>query len=265
MTDHLLVQISDVHLMPDGELLHGVSPRENLLRALDTLAEAEVNPGVFVLTGDLADSGDPECYEDLAGIMSEAADLHGATVVYVPGNHDRRPAFRQHLLGLVPSSEPVNQVHWHGDLRIVSLDSSVPDNEFGLLEEETLQFLAVVLSVPAPGGTIVAVHHPPIPSPIIPMEKIMLLERDRLAQTVLGSDVRLIICGHNHHAGLGSIGSVPVWVSPSSAYRLDVLSRDATRDRPGCAVSRIDVGIDGATVSVIVVGSEPPQPSRVHS
>lgn len=262
MTGHLLIQISDIHLMPNGELLHGVSPREHLLQVFATLDEHGVEPDVFVLTGDLADSGDPECYADLAQIMDDRA--RGATVVYLPGNHDRRAAFRQHLLRTTPSSEPVNQVHWHTDLRIVSLDSSVPEAEHGRLEEETLDFLADQLATPAPGGTIVAVHHPPIRSPILPMDRIRLLQRDEFAQAVTGTDVRLVICGHNHHEGLGSLGPVPVWVSPSSAYRLDVLSRDATQDRRGCAVSRIDVDQDGAAVSVIVVADDPVPPSSAR-
>ena len=47
-----------------------------------------------------------------------------------------------------------------------------------------------------------------------------------LADVVAGSDVRVVLCGHNHHEGLGTLGSVPVWVSPSVAYRMDVLSRE---------------------------------------
>ena len=199
------MQITDVHLMPDGELLHGRDPRANLVAGLRRLAEVGLHPDLFVLTGDLANSGDPECYEDLAAIMDRAAEASGATVIYLPGNHDRRPEFRRHLLGWPPDPGPINQIHHHHGLRIVSLDSSVPHEEFGLLAAETIDFLSGVLSTSAPDGTILAIHHPPVPSPIRYMERIMLLERERLEDVVAGSDVRLVICGHNHHEGLGSL------------------------------------------------------------
>ena len=180
MTEHLLIQISDVHLMPTGELLHGRDPRDNLVTGLRRLEEVGLRPDVFVLTGDLANSGDPECYEDLAAIMESASQASGAAVICLPGNHDRRPAFRRHLLGWPPAPGPINQVHWHEGLRIVSLDSSVPDEEFGLLADETIEFLVAVLSTSAPDGTILAVHHPPVPSPMTMMGRIMLLDRARL-------------------------------------------------------------------------------------
>jgi len=253
MTEHLLIQISDVHLMPTGELLHGRNPRHNLVAGVRRLEEVGLRPDVFVLTGDLANSGDPECYEDLSDIMEGAALASGATVIYLPGNHDRRPEFRRHLLGWPEDPGPINQVHWHDGLRIISLDSSVPDQEFGLLADETIDFLGHALSTPAPDGTIVAVHHPPVPSPITMMERIMLLEGERFEEALAHTDVRLVICGHNHHEGLGSIASRPVWVSPASAYRLDVLSPLVPRDIPGCAFSRIDIGARGVTASVITI------------
>ncbi len=256
MTGHLLVQITDVHLMPNGTLLHGRDPRDNLVTGLRRLDEVGLHPDVFVLTGDLANSGDAECYQDLAEIMDGASEASGTAVIYLPGNHDRRPEFRRHLLGQAPEPGPINQVHFHNDLRIVSLDSSVPDEEFGFLAEETTDFLGQVLSTSAPDGTILAVHHPPVASPIRMMERIMLLDIQPLEDAVAGSDVRLIICGHNHHEQLGSIASIPVWVAPASAYRLDVLSPEIPRDIPGCAFSQIDVGEPGVTVSVITIEVE---------
>ena len=256
MTGHLLVQITDVHLMPNGTLLHGRDPRDNLVTGLRRLDEVGLRPDVFVLTGDLANSGDAECYQDLAEIMAGASEASGTAVIYLPGNHDRRPEFRRHLLGQAPEPRPINQVHWHNDLRIISLDSSVPNEEFGFLAEETTDFLGQVLSTPAPDGTILAVHHPPVASPIRMMARIMLLDTQPLEDAVAGSDVRLIICGHNHHEQFGSIASIPVWVAPASAYRLDVLSPEIPRDIPGCAFSQIDVGEPHVTVSVITIEVE---------
>jgi 3',5'-cyclic AMP phosphodiesterase CpdA len=253
VTDYLLIQISDIHLTPDGLLFPGARTRDNLMAALAHLVEADLAPDALLLTGDLANAGEPDCYRDLAQLMDQATEALEGTVVYVPGNHDDRSAFRRHLLGQTAASSPINQTHRIGDLRVISLDSVVVGQEFGALDDETLSFLRDELAIPAPDGTVLALHHPPIASPVKPMAQIMLRTTEGLAQAIDGSDVKLIVSGHNHHEELGALGSVPVWVSPSTAYLMDILSNEEVRGLPGCAVSRIDLTPDGATVTVIPV------------
>ncbi len=253
MARYLLVQFSDVHLTTDGTLSPGVRPRDNLVAGLALLAEAGISPDVLVLTGDLADTGDPACYEDLAGILDAEASARDAAVVCLPGNHDARDAFRHHLLRQDGAAAPINQVHWCRGLRVVALDSTVPGEDFGALDDETLDFLRATLATPAPDGTVLALHHPPITTPIEPMARVRLRQPERLADAIAGSDVRLVLCGHNHHEALGTLGAVPVWVSPASAYRADVTSREVFRPLPGSAFSRIDLDEDGPLVTVISV------------
>ncbi len=253
MTRYLIVQISDVHLTSDGPLRPGVHPRENLVAGLALLAASGLRPDFLLLTGDLADVGEASCYRDLAAIVGPAAEDVGAAVVYLPGNHDRRPAFARELLGRDTGTAPINQVHWRGGLRVVSVDSVVPGEEHGFLAEETLDFLRTTLEPPAPDGTVLAVHHPPIPSPIELMSRIRLRNADRLAEAIAGTDVRMVLCGHNHHEGSGVIGATPVWVAPATAYRLDVTSETAFRPLPGSAFSRVDLDELGARASEIPI------------
>ncbi len=56
-------------------------------------------------------------------------------------------------------------------------------------------------------------------------------------EVIVGTDVRLIISGHNHHEGVGTLASVPVRVSPASSYRLDVLSREMVGDPRLCMLT----------------------------
>lgn len=253
MAAHLVIQISDVHLTVEGPLYPFSNPRRNLIAGLEALEAARLRPDVFVLTGDLANTGDPECYQDLAGIMGLASERVGATVVFLPGNHDVRQDFRRHLLDVPEAPGPINQVHWHDGLRIISLDTSVPGEEAGLLADETLDFLVSELAEAAPDGTLVALHHPPVASPIEPMARIMLRRPDVLASALQGTDVHLVIAGHNHHETAGQLGRTPVWVSPATAYRLDVLARKETRGVPGCAFTRIDIDEWGSRAHVIPI------------
>ncbi len=260
-----MVQISDVHLTTTGSLPPGVRPRDNLLRGLRLLEETGLRPDVLLLTGDLADKGEGACYDDLAGIVAVAVSGSGASVICVPGNHDDRGTFRRHLLGAADGAPggatgagggPVNQTHWRDGLRVIALDSTVPGEDHGVLDDQTLGYLKSELQTPAPDGTVVALHHPPIPSPIRPMAEMSLCDPERLRDAIAGSDVRIVLCGHTHHAALGTLGAIPVWVSPASAYRADTTSTQVFRGVPGTAFSRIDLSDDGPTVTVIPVPLE---------
>jgi 3',5'-cyclic-AMP phosphodiesterase len=251
MAEHLVVQISDVHLTPAGELAPGVRPADNLIAALRLLADARIDPDLLLLTGDLANEGDGPSYDELTTIVGNYRSRSGATVVYLPGNHDHRPTFRKHLLGQSPDKGPVNQVAWHNGLRLVALDSTVPGKGYGLLDDETVLFLCAALSEPAPDGTLIAMHHPPIPSPIEPMSRARLSNPEALARVIAGSDARAILCGHNHHPGTGMLGAVPVWMSPATAYLADVTSTQEFRGVPGSAISRIDV-LESTIVATVI-------------
>jgi hypothetical protein len=88
------------------------------------------------------------------------------------------------------------------------------------------------------------------------MSRLRLRNPDDLRSAIAGSDVRIVISGHNHHEAAGSIGSVPVWVSPSSAYRADVTKSDVFRGIPGSAFSRIDLVDAELVVTVVTVPLE---------
>jgi 3',5'-cyclic-AMP phosphodiesterase len=255
VASHLLVQISDVHLTPGGSLGPGARPRDNLVRGLRLLETTGLWPDVFLLTGDLTDTGDGACYADLAGILAEAAGRTGASVVCLPGNHDDRDSFRRHLLA-ADGSGPVNQTCWRDGLRIIALDSTIPGEGHGDLDDATLGYLRAELAAPAPDGTVLALHHPPLPSPIQPMSELRLRRPGRLLDAIAGSDVRLIACGHYHHEALGTLGTVPVWVSPATAYRLDTTSTSAFHGVPGAAFSRIELSGGGPTVTVLPIPGE---------
>ncbi|MGN6791456.1 MAG: metallophosphoesterase family protein [Streptosporangiaceae bacterium] len=252
MGSYLVVQISDIPLTADGQLAPGIRPRDNLLLGLRTLAENDIRPDVFLLTGDLTDTGDGACYDDLAEVLAEATDSSGASVIFLPGNHDDRRALSRHLLG-GSGGGAVNQTYWRGGLRIIALDSTVPGQGHGYLDDQTLGYLRDEVATAAPDGTIVAMHHPPVPSPIEVLSEIALRNPEHLRHAVAGADVRIVLCGHYHHPALGTAGAVPVWVSPATAYQADPASTTTVRRIPQAAFSRIDLSENGVTVTVIPI------------
>lgn len=216
---HTIAHISDPHLLAGGALQYGhVDTEARLTAALARLARLTPAPQALVFTGDLADKAEPKAYLRLRELVEPVAEAIGAEVVWVMGNHDERPAFSRHLFG-AESEEPQDRVHDVAGLRIVSLDSTVPGWHHGELRASQLTWLADVLATPAPHGTLLALHHPPIPAPMLRIAEIIeLLDQGPLAEVVRGSDVRAIIGGHFHFTSYSTFAGVPVSVASATCY-----------------------------------------------
>jgi 3',5'-cyclic AMP phosphodiesterase CpdA len=219
---HVIAHLSDPHLLAGGALQYGVVDTEvGLALALARIARLDPLPQALVFTGDLADKGEPEAYARLRAFVEPVAAEMGAQVVWVMGNHDERPEYARGLFG-EDSDAPQDRVHLVDGLRIISLDSSVPGYHHGELTDDQLTWLADVLATPAEHGTLVALHHPPLPLPMLrAAELIELLDQDRLAAVLEGSDVRGILAGHLHFSTYSMFAGIPVSVASASCYTSD--------------------------------------------
>jgi 3',5'-cyclic AMP phosphodiesterase CpdA len=177
------------------------------------------------------------------------------------GNHDERPEFSSAFFG-EQTTEPLDRVYRVGGLRIIALDSTVPGYHHGELTLEQLDWLRDELKTPAPEGTLIALHHPPIPTPIEIMAIIELQDQDRFAEVIRGTDVRGILAGHLHYSTSGTFAGVPVSVASATCYAID------NSGGPGSLVGR-DAGqafnlvhlYDDSVVHTIVPMTTAPQVS----
>ncbi|MER7127999.1 metallophosphoesterase [Streptosporangium saharense] len=264
---YTLIHLTDVHAVADG-LLHGcVDSTTAFGNALDTVVAAGQAVDAIILSGDIADQGDEPSYRLVARALEKAAGDLGAAVVVAMGNHDERGAFRSALVGDrtgdradgQAGGEPYDVVSWVGGLRIVTLDSTVPGEHHGELSDDQLEWLASVLAEPARDGSVLVLHHPPIPSVLPLMDGIGLREPEKLARTLAGSDVRIILAGHTHSASAGTLAGIPVWVGPGGAYAADTMApAGRTRGIPSQAFSRVDLTGDGVITTVVPMSSAPP-------
>jgi Icc protein len=224
-----LLHLSDTHLLAGNAPLGGrFDTAANLARTLAAAEATGIRPDAIVFTGDLADLGEAEAYAALRAAVEPVAERLGAPVIWVAGNHDERTAMRRTLLGLEPTEEPVTGVWDLGGLRLVALDSSVPGWHHGDLDAGQLEWLGRVLETPAPLGTILALHHPPLPSHVPLFDILELRDQGRLAEVIAGSDVRTILAGHLHYSTSGTFGGVPVSIAAATCYTMN-LSRPAVR------------------------------------
>jgi len=255
--DHFLLHLSDTHLLGGGNRLYGTVDAEYHLREL--LAELETSQGrpeAIVFTGDLADRGEPDAYDRLRRMVEPVAARLGARVIWVMGNHDDRGAFRRELFAEQPSTRPVDRVYDVNGLRIITLDSTVPGHHHGEVTGAQLDWLAEELATRAPHGTILAMHHPPLPSVLDLAVAVELRDQSGLAEVLLGSDVRSIIAGHLHYSSTGTFAGIPVSVASATCYTQDLnVPTGGTRGRDGARAFNL-VHVYGTTVlhSVVPVG-----------
>ena len=231
-----ILHLSDTHLLAENRPLGGrFDTAANLRRTLARVERLGIRPDAIVFTGDLADLGEPSAYRELRAAVEPVAERLGAPLIWVAGNHDERPALRSEMLDAEPTQEPVTGIWDLGGLRVIALDTSVPGWHHGDLDPEQLAWLRETLASAAPLGTILAMHHPPLPSHIPLFDILELRDQGRLAQAIAGSDVRAILGGHLHYSTSGTFAGVPVSVAAATCYTMDLA-------RPAYEVNGMDAG-----------------------
>jgi 3',5'-cyclic AMP phosphodiesterase CpdA len=233
---HVLAHISDTHLLGEGRALYGKVPVEQRLASLLARLEAcPIVPDALVFTGDLTDLGEADAYRRLRAVVDPVATRLGAEVVWVMGNHDERAAYASLLFDEGETDAPQDRVHDVRGLRVISLDTTVPGYHHGEITSSQLQWLTRVLSTPARHGSILAMHHPPVPTPLEVMAVLELHDQPALAEVLRGSDTRLILGGHLHYSTHSLFAGIPVSVAAATCYTLDL----------GANAERILSGVDG--------------------
>ncbi|MBS9372395.1 tyrosine-protein phosphatase [Rhodococcus sp. B50] len=213
-----VLHLSDVHArgtenpysgLGTEDLFSGVDGVGRLRAAVEGASTSRLRPDIVVVTGDLAHRRAVSTYPRLAAVFDEIRTHLGCPALTVPGNHDDPVAFAS-VFGTNPEE------HVRG-FRVLGVDTSP-----GMLSSDELARLSHELASPAPYGTVIVMHHPPVPSPAATLTGRELTRADELAAVLRGSDVTAILAGHFHHPMAGVFAGVPVWVGGSLAYLQDI-------------------------------------------
>jgi Icc protein len=268
--DHVLAHISDTHFLGGHRPLYGsIDTDANLIAAVTALEASKIALDALVFTGDIADLGEPDAYARVRSIVEPAAARMGAEILWVMGNHDDRSAFRAGLLdprddavlgdAVLGEPGPIDRVVELGGLRVIALDTSVPGYHHGELAAEQLDWLRDQLSTRAPHGTLLALHHPPVPSPVAYMQVLELQRQHELAEVVRGSDIRAILGGHLHYSTHSLFAGIPVAVAAATCYTMDASAPESTlvgRDG-GQSITLVHVYEHQVVHSIVPLGDFP--------
>lgn len=252
-----ILHLSDTHLLGDGGLHHGTVDTLAALRRVLGAIEADAPIDVVVASGDLSDDGSVRSYELLRDVVGGWAEARSARVVYAMGNHDARASFASVLGG--DAAAPLDSVHLIDGVRVIVLDSTVPGAGYGVLRRAQLDNLRGVLAERGPAdGTLLVLHHPPVPASTVLLQALALQNADELLDALAGSDVRVVLAGHYHHALATTARGIPILVAPAIANTADVLAPHGTeRAHVGSGATIVDLPDSGGVRATAVHVSGP--------
>jgi 3',5'-cyclic-AMP phosphodiesterase len=216
-----VLQLSDTHLVPEGELAYGVvDTGAYLARAVASLSALldRIGPvDYLVVSGDVAEAGLEAEYRRFAALM-EGLSL---PLAVVPGNHDDRETMRSTLSAL-PDMPRQGQINWQIPLErfdVLGLDTLVRGKPHGELTDETLAFAEAALAASAGKPLLVVMHHPPFEAGIFHMDRQRLLNGEALLEMIADYPGHITVsCGHVHRFMVRSAGRQLAMIAPAPSH-----------------------------------------------
>ncbi|MFC0675272.1 metallophosphoesterase [Brachybacterium hainanense] len=250
-----ILHLTDTHLFGDPTARHygRIDTAAALAAVLERLSHLE-GIDLVVHSGDASEDGTEESYRRLHAQLDPFAQHLGAALAVAMGNHDMPLAYAA-VAGPGDHAAPFQDrlVPIAGGARAIVLDSSVPGAGYGHLEPAQLDWLRGVLAEPAPGGSVLVLHHPPLTGATPLLQALELDGLEELAAVLSGSDVRVILSGHYHHGLDGALAGIPVHVAPGITNVVDPLA--------GGGEERAHA-LSGASL-VEIDASDPQAPARI--
>lgn len=200
---HITAHISDLHIDDKPRSLERAS------RVMDYLNGLVAPIDAILVTGDIADHGDPAEYAIARRLLTSEVPI-----LDCPGNHDIRAAYRVGMHGELAADTPVNRVGHIGGVTYLLCDSTIPGRDDGLLDETTFGWLEQVLAEYADTATYVCFHHPPATLGSF-VDEVRQRGGRRLARLLAAHpQVVAVLAGHVHTPAATTFASRPLLMAP---------------------------------------------------
>lgn len=193
-----IVHLSDFHV-------GSISFQEDLLlKSIDSVNS--MDPDVTIVTGDLTENG---YYLEMEQV-AEYLEIIKSPLMVVPGNHDARHVGDQCFREII--RERYGTIENIGDLKIMGLDSSEPDLNYGKVGRAQQAWMEQQLDDASQNGMhkIIALHHHIIPVPRTGRERNVLSDAGDILYSIIEKNADVVLSGHKH---------VPhVWMVQNTAF-----------------------------------------------
>lgn len=221
-----VVQITDLHLGLRAGTMYGVAidTDSTLAAVLQDIGRQAPDADLMLVTGDLAEDPVAATYERLR----EALSAQSMPVHCLAGNHDDRALMERILRGPRPTCD---RVVASGAWIIVLLDSTVPGQTGGALDDDELALLEESLASHPARNALICVHHPMMPVGCRWLDRLGLANADALFGVTDRHDrVRGMLFGHAHQHFEAERRGVRILGTPSTCLQFRRGSDDFALD-----------------------------------
>jgi Icc protein len=237
-----LLHVTDLHLHADADReLYGVKTAASFRAVMQqAFADEDWRPAAILVTGDLAEDESSGAYERFRSVMQ----TYELPVYCIPGNHDD-PALMAELLD--GDGFQFCGSTGFGDWRIILLNSHVPGDEGGELNDGEL--LRLESELDRTGGThaLVCVHHQPLPMGSRWIDELGLRNGPELLRILERyTQPRAVLWGHVHQASDRRHGKLRMLSTPSTCAQFTPKTENCVMDLRPPAFRRIELAAHGA-------------------
>jgi len=230
----LIAQITDTHVGYEAEAGEKEFNFVRFREVVGRLLEQSILPDALILSGDITDGGQPECYARVRDMLSNCP----FPVHLIPGNHDDRDELLRVFPGTPTADGFVQYALDLGGLRVLCIDTLEQGRHGGAFCETRAAWLSRELAAYPDTPTIIFMHHPPVVAGIEWMDpRPEEAWFTRFHEAVSGQrQIVSIQAGHLHRPLHSTVEGIPISVTPAvaPAVTLDLRSLDADTadDRP---------------------------------
>lgn len=236
-----VVQFSDCHLFAstEGKLL-GLNTDDSLNKVLDLIGKEQPVMDLLLATGDLSQDASVVSYRRLIEKLKRFPDV---PCYWLEGNHDVTGPMLESLGTRERMSPCLVKL---GNWVIVMLDSTIPYEVPGELDEGDLVFLDESLKGAKGSHVMVCLHHHPIPLGCKWLDTQVVSSADRFFEILDRYDnVRAIVWGHVHQEYEGERKGVNLYAVPSTCVQFKPKSEDFAVDDTAPGYRWFDLHADG--------------------
>lgn len=222
----VVLQLTDTHLLKNAQQkMLGVNTEKYFLEVLQHALAENHRYDLLLLTGDLAQEPGENSYQRLFDHLKEVQ----IPVVCLPGNHDNFDLMQHYLNSANVSCKPH---HLYDAWQIICLNSQIPDDPGGFLEDRELAFLEQCLRNHPEHHALIAVHHHCIPTRSAWMDTMMIGNSARFLKLLQQyQQVKAVITGHIHQVLTERINNLRIFGTPSTCFQFTPKSPNFSLDR----------------------------------
>lgn len=224
----IIAQITDTHIVPKRQVWNSLPQTQvesRLKLIVDNLNMLNPKPDAVLLTGDTVDEGGAEAYAHLKEILEPLS----IPLYIIPGNHDSREEMRiafQHE-DYMPREGFIQYVIDDYPVRLIALDTVVPNETWGLLCKERVNWLKYILQENKEKPTLIFMHHPLIEVGNEVVDYVKCFVPDGFEDLIRSfPNIIGVVAGHNHKSSMALFGGTLCFVAPSVAPQFHLFRKE---------------------------------------